>query len=113
VNRCDVVDVDLPDIGHRPAVIVTRQVAIPFLVNVTVASITTRTRGLPTEVQLDRAQGLDDESVVNCDKLFTIPKSAIGRTRGELDPAQQHQLDAALTIALGLDPLRAVGRTGK
>jgi len=111
MNRCDVVDVDLPDIGHRPAVIVTRQVAIPFLANITVASITTLTRGLPTEVQLDRAQGLDDESVINCDNLFTIPKTAIGRTRGELDPAQEHQLDAALTIALGLDSSRAVERT--
>jgi len=49
------------------------------------------------------AQGLDDDSVVNCDNLFTVPKTAIGRIRGELGPAQMHQLDAALAIALGLD----------
>jgi len=103
VNRGDVVDVDLPELGRRPAVIVTRGVAVPFLANVTVASITTRVRGLPTEVKLDSAQGLDDDSVVNCDNLFTVPKTAIGRIRGELGPAQMHQLDAALTIALGLD----------
>lgn len=113
MNRCEVVDVDLPDIGHRPAVIVTRQVAIPFLANVTVASITTRVRGLPTEVQLDRAQGLDDDSVINCDTLFTVPKTAIGRIRGELDPAQQHRLDAALAIALGLDSPRHPERTSE
>ncbi|HVF78713.1 MAG TPA: type II toxin-antitoxin system PemK/MazF family toxin [Solirubrobacteraceae bacterium] len=103
MNRCDVVDVDLPEIGRRPAVIVTRQVAIQFLANVTVASITGQIRGLPTEVRLDPAQGLDHESVVNCDNLFTVPKTAIGRIRGELGPAQRHQLDAALAIALGLD----------
>jgi len=103
VNRGDVVDVDLPELGRRPAVIVTRQVAVPFLANVTVASITTRVRGLPTEAKVDSAQGLDDDSVVNCDNLFTVPKTAIGRIRGELGPAQMHQLDAALAIALGLD----------
>lgn len=103
MNRGDVVDVDLPELGRRPAVIITRQLAIPFLANVTVASITTRVRGLPTEVQVDRAQGLDDDSVINCDNLFTVPKSAIGRTRGELEPGQAHQLDIALAIAIGLD----------
>jgi mRNA interferase MazF len=103
MNRGDVVDVDLPEIGRRPAVVVTRQVAIPFLANVTVASITTRIRGLPTEVRLDRAHGLDDESAVNCDNLFTVPKTAIGRVRGQLGPAETHQLHSALAIALQLD----------
>lgn len=103
MNRGDVVDVDLPELGRRPAVIVTRQVAIAFLADVTVASITSGMRGLPTEVRLDHAQGLDRNSVVNCDNLFTVPKTVVGRVRGELDPAQVHQLDSALTIALGLD----------
>jgi mRNA interferase MazF len=103
MNRGEVVEVDLPEIGRRPAVIVTRQVAIPFLANVTVASITTRIRGLPTEVQLDRDQGLDDDSVVNCDNLFTVSKAAIGRVRGRLGPKQTHQLGIALSIALELD----------
>lgn len=103
MNRGDVVDVDLPELGRRPAVIVARQVAIPFLANVTVASITTRVRGLPTEVQLDRAQGLDADSVVNCDNLLTLSKTAIARIRGRLGAAQTHQLDRALTLALGLD----------
>ena len=83
--------------------IVTRQRAIPFLANVTVASVTTRIRGLPTEVALERTHGLQRESVVNCDNLFTLPKTAIGRTRGELGAAQTQQLDTALLIALGLD----------
>lgn len=103
MNRGEVVDVDLPEVGRRPAVIVTRQVAIPFLANVTVASITTRIRGLPTEVRLDRDQGLDDDSVVNCDNLFTVSKVRIGRVRGRLGPQQTHQLRIALAIALELD----------
>ena len=103
MNRGDIVDVDLPELGRRPAVIVTRQVAIPFLANLTVASITTRIRGLPTEVELDRSQGLNNDSVVNCDNLFTVPKTLIGHVRGELGPEQMYQLDSALAVALGLD----------
>jgi len=103
VNRGDVVDVDLPQLGRRPAVIVTRQVAIPFLANVTVAAITTRARGLPTEVRLDRDQGLAHDSVVNCDNLLTVSKTAIGRTRGQLGPEQTYELDSALATALQLN----------
>jgi len=84
-------------------VIVSRHRAIPFLAYVTVASVTTRVRGLPTEVALDRAQGLQRESVVNGDTLFTVPKTAIGRRPGGLGAAQTQQLDTALAIALGLD----------
>jgi mRNA-degrading endonuclease toxin of MazEF toxin-antitoxin module len=50
-----------------------------------------------------RAQGLRDDSVVNADNLFTIPKAALGARRGALDSAQTHLLDDALRIALGLD----------
>lgn len=103
MNRGDVVDVDLPELGRRPAVIVTRQTAIPFLASVTIASISTRVRGLPTEVQLERDQGLTGGSVINCDNLFTVPKDAIARTRGEVGPEQNLRLHAALAIALGLD----------
>jgi len=67
------------------------------------ASTTTRAGGLPTEVHLGHGQGLKDDCVINCDKLFTVPKTAVGRIRGELSPAQEHQIKAALAIALGLD----------
>lgn len=103
MNRGDVVDVELPELGRRQAEIVTRDVAIEFLANVTVASITTRIRGLPTEVFVDREQGLDDDCVVICDNLFTLPKAAVVRVRGELGPDQRHQLDSALATALGID----------
>jgi len=84
-------------------VIVTRNRAILYLVNVTVASITRTVRDLPTEVPVGRAEGLRDEAVVNADNLFTIPKSVLGARRGELDAEQIHRLDQALRIALGLD----------
>ena len=83
--------------------IVTRDVAIPVLANVTVAAVTGTVRGLPTEVPLGREHGLARECAVNCDNLFTIPKSALGRRRGELDPESLARLRAALLIALELE----------
>ncbi len=83
--------------------IVTRDVAIPLLANVTVAAVTGTVRGLPTEVPLGRQHGLARECVVNCDNLFTIPKSALGRRRGELDPESLDRLRNALRVALDVD----------
>ena len=82
--------------------ILTRDRAIPLLANVTVAAITTRIRGLTTEVHIDERHGLESDSVINCDNLFTVPKSALGRLRGELDPEAAARLREALMTALDL-----------
>jgi mRNA interferase MazF len=94
--------VELPG-RRRPVVVLTRDRAIPVLANVTVAAVTETIRELPTEVPVGTKQGLSRKSVVNCDNLFTIPKQALGRRRGELDPESLHRLRAALMIALDLE----------
>jgi mRNA interferase MazF len=98
-----VYDVDWPALGLRPAVIVTRPAAIPYLTNVTVVLVTTRVRGLLTEVELGAAHGVVEGSVANCDNVLTVPKTALARRRGSLGPADQHVLDRALRTALALD----------
>lgn len=103
MNRGEVYDVDWPGLGRRPVVIVTRPSAIPHLANVAVVLITTRVRGLPTEVELGGAHGLIEGSVANCDNILTIPKTALAGHRGTLGPAELHTLDRALRIALALD----------
>lgn len=103
MNRGDVYEVEAPGLGRRPAVILTRQVAIPLLSNVTVAAVTTRIRAIPTEVLLGAVHGLEQDSVVNCDNIFTVPKDALVRRRGSLGPAELRRLDDALRIALELD----------
>lgn len=103
MNRGEVYDVDWPGLGRRPAVIVTRPTAIAHLTNVTVVLITTRVRGLPSEVELGTAHGLVEGSLANCDNLLTIPKTALAARRGMLGPAGLHALDRALRIALALD----------
>lgn len=102
LNRGDIHDVTIPG-GRHPAVIITRDEAIPLLRNVTIAGITSNVRGLSTEVLVGRAEGLGHDCVVNCDNLFTLPKAGLGRYRGSLDPMQVGRLDDALRIALGLD----------
>jgi mRNA interferase MazF len=89
--------------GRRPVVVLTRDRAIPVLANVTVAAVTGTIRSLPTEVPLGRQHGLVRDSVVNCDNPFTIPKSALGRRRGALDPGSLSLMRSALLIALDLE----------
>jgi mRNA interferase MazF len=84
-------------------VILTRDVAIAPLANVTVAAVTDTIRGLPTEVHLGPEHGLARECVINCDNLFTIPKSAVGPRRGTLDAESLTRLRDALLIALELE----------
>ena len=84
-------------------VIVTRDRAIPVLANLTVAAVTGTVRGLPTEVPLGPSHGLARDCVVNCDNLFTIPKSSLSNRRGELDAEALDRLAFALRIALDLD----------
>ncbi len=102
MNRGDVYEAELPG-GRHPAVIVTRDQAIPLLRNVSVVAVTSRVRGLPTEITLGAAQGLARDCVANCDNLFTIPKRALTSRRGVLGPGELFRLNAALRIALDLD----------
>jgi mRNA interferase MazF len=102
VNRGDVYDAELPG-GRHPAVLVTRNRAVPLLRNVCVVAVTSRIRGLPTEVALGPAEGLARDCVANCDNLFTIPKRVLTRHRGTLGPEELIRLNEALRIALELN----------
>lgn len=86
----------------RPVVILTRAAVRPRLTSVTVAPITSRGRGLSTEVTLGPENGLDHVSVVNCDSIATIDSSDIGRHIGFLLTAQEEALSAAIRRAFDL-----------
>jgi mRNA interferase MazF len=90
-------------VGPHPVVVVTRDVAVPVLSNLTVVLITSTIRGLRTEVPLGPEHGLDRECVVNCDNVITVPKSVLSERRGTLGPVDLRRLDDALRLALGLD----------
>jgi mRNA interferase MazF len=84
-------------------VILTRTVAIPHLSRVVCAIVTSTIRGLPSEVPVGAESGLDHDSVVNCDNIYTLRREQLTRQRGELGPELTRRLDTALAVALGLD----------
>ena len=103
IHRGDVWDADIPGVGLHPVVVVTRDTAIPVLSSLVCVLVTGTFYGHVAEVAVGPQQGLDHESAANCDNLFTLPRRVLTRRRGHLDTAKLTELDAALTIALGLD----------
>jgi mRNA interferase MazF len=81
----------------------TRELVRPYLSRVTVAPITSRARGLSTEVPVGPQNGLDRPSVVSCDNIVTIPVAALDRQVGFLLAAQEEQLATAVRAAFHLD----------
>lgn len=87
----------------RPVLVLTRELVRPHMSRVTVAPITTTIRGLSTEVAVGRANGLETNSVINCDAVTTIPVSALGAGIGYLFPAQEESLSKAIRGAFDLE----------
>ncbi len=87
----------------RPVLILTRDLVRPYMNRVTVAPITTTIQGLSTEVPVGPANGLHHRCVISCDNIVTVPASALGRQIGQLLPAQEAALTAAIHAAFDLD----------
>jgi mRNA interferase MazF len=87
----------------RPAVVLTRALVRPHLNEVAAALITTTVRGLSSEVPVGPSNGLEANSVINCDHVYTIPSDALGRLVGFLLPDQEHALTRAITHAFDLE----------
>ena len=78
--------------------ILTREIVRPYLSRATVAPITSRVRGLTVEVLVGPSNGLDQESVINCDNIVTVPTSAVGLQIGFLWSEQEPRLSEAIRI---------------
>lgn len=87
---------------RRPALILTRQSALPMLNWVTVAPITSTIRGLTSEVRVGVRNGLDHECVVSCDNVTTVRRDAVGDTIGLFFEDQEPALAQAVSDAFDL-----------
>jgi len=94
----------------RPALILTRQVALGHLTNVTVAPITSTVRGLTTEVRIGARNGLDHECVASCDNITTVHKNSIIKEIGFLLDDQEESLTQAIACAFDLEGSQVPGR---
>lgn len=88
----------------RPAVILTRELLVGRMKKVTIAPITSKVRGLATEVTVGLANGLDKDSVISCDNVITVELADIGERIGSLLPHQEEELATAISIAFDLKP---------
>lgn len=86
----------------RPSVVLTRELALPHANWITVAPITSTRRGLRSEVPVGGENGIDHDSVINCDNIQSVPRTAIGRRVGQLTIEQEQQLTAAIRHAFEL-----------
>lgn len=87
---------------NRPVLILTRDSAIDFLGDVTVAPLTSTVRDIPTEVQLGPEDGVPRACAVNLDHLQTIPKARLGPFVARLSSSKLEDVARALTFALAL-----------
>jgi mRNA interferase MazF len=92
----------MPDIGRRPVVVLTREVAIPRLRRVVIAPCTTTIRGLPSEVVLEPG---DDptprRAAVNLDSVESVSVAALVERIGTLSSARMREICTALAVAMG------------
>jgi mRNA interferase MazF len=101
VNRGEVWWVEEPEVGRRPACILTRQEAIGVLRRVTVAPATRTIRSIPTEVELGEADGMPERCVLSLDNLRTVPKALLTERITTLQAARLRDVCTALDHALG------------
>jgi len=85
----------------RPVLILTRDSALEFLGEVTVAPITSTVRSIPSEVFLSKSDGMQKDCAVNLDHIQTISKGRIGSLITVLSPKKMVELRSALFFALG------------
>lgn len=100
VARGDVWVCDHPEIGSRPALVVTRDEAIPSLRRVVVALVTRTTRRAPSQLTLGPDDGLLTDCYANLDDLHTVPKVWLTRKLGSLGP-RMHELCSTLNAMAG------------
>lgn len=101
VRRGGVYFVEHPEWGRRPVLVLTRDAAIPVLKRVTVASISRRVRGIPTEVVLGEPDGLPGPCAVSLDNLGEVWKAMLVEPVAVLGEARMSEVCVALNHAVG------------
>jgi mRNA-degrading endonuclease toxin of MazEF toxin-antitoxin module len=104
MNRGDIWMIDLGGkIGTRPIVVLTRQNVLQYLNKVTVAEITTKGKGYPTEVFIGQKANLQEPSFVQADNLHTVPQKKLARYVGTLDKQTMLEISRKVVLALELE----------
>jgi mRNA interferase MazF len=92
---------ELPDIGRRPVVVLSRDAAIPRLRRALVGPCTTTIRGLPSEVLLEPGEDpVPRRSAVNLDAVESVAIATLVDRLGRLSAERMREVCTALTVAV-------------
>lgn len=92
---------EIPEVGRRPVVVLSRDVAIPRLRRALVAPCTTNIRGLPSEVVLEVGEDpIPRRSAVNLDSVESVSIAVLVERLGRLGDERMRQVCAALAVAV-------------
>lgn len=92
---------ELAEIGRRPVVVLSRDVAIPRLRRTLVAPCTTNIRGLPSEVVLDPGEDpVPKLSAVNLDSVESVSVAVLVERLGVLSDDRMRDVCTALAVAV-------------
>ena len=92
---------ELPEIGRRPVVVLSRDAAIPRLRRVLVAPCTTTIRALASEVVLEPGEDpVPRRSSVNLDSVESVSVAVLVGRLGRLADARMREVCGALAIAV-------------
>lgn len=92
---------ELPEIGRRPVVVLSRDAAIPRLRRALIGPCTTTIRGIPTEVILEPPHDpIPLLSVVNLDSVESVSVGTLVERLGRLSHDRMREICDALEIAV-------------
>ena len=92
---------ELPNVGRRPVVVLSRDAAIPRLRRTLIAPCTTTIRNLPSEVVLEPGDDpVPRRSAVNLDSVESVSVAVLVERLGRLSDARMHDLCKALEVAV-------------
>ena len=88
-----------PKRERRPYVVLTRSSAIGVLSEVLVAVVTRTIRNIPTQIEIDKTDGMREPCAINLDDMLMMPLSQLTERQCELSPERMAEVCAALDAA--------------
>jgi len=96
---------ELPEVGRRPVVVLSRDAAIPRLGRTLIGPCTTTVRGLPSEVVLEPAEDpVPKRSAVNLDSVESVSVGVLVERLGRLSADRMAEVCQALAVAVDCQP---------
>lgn len=91
---------ELPELGRRPVVVLSRDVAIPRLRRTLIGPCTTTVRGLASEVMLEPGEDpVPKRCAVNLDSAESVAVGSLTQRLGRLSTERMSDVCQALAVA--------------